>query len=275
MKRKRVNKTTAKKKPKATTISADSGDETSDDETLENIRRSLAAEDDLPLAMLLQQDSDEDEVPLALLKSSLSTVDAAVDDELAALVSQPVWTDTPFAPPNEEELKFKGTCERPPADGALKTPFQYFKEIITDKMLDDMVGQANIYCMQKTGMVLNTTGKEIETFLGMYLRMGLMQANAVRSYWKNGTRYALVADHMGRNHFQRLCTILHFIDNNRPDIEEKKAESKVWKLNEWLNDFRKNLKKIPPEEHNAVDEIMVPFKGKSSIKMYMQGKPNP
>jgi len=32
---------------------------------------------------------------------------------------------------------------------------------------------------------------------------------------------------------------------------------------------------IPPEDHNTVDEIMVNFKGRSPIKQYIRGKPNP
>ena len=33
--------------------------------------------------------------------------------------------------------------------------------------------------------------------------------------------------------------------------------------------------KFPTEEHNSVDEMMVNFKGKSTIKQYIRGKPNP
>ena len=32
---------------------------------------------------------------------------------------------------------------------------------------------------------------------------------------------------------------------------------------------------IPLKEHHAVDEVMVPFKGKSAIKQYVRGKPHP
>ncbi|KAJ4947003.1 hypothetical protein JOQ06_009045, partial [Pogonophryne albipinna] len=39
---------------------------------------------------------------------------------------------------------------------------------------------------------------------------------------------------------------------------------------------REKCLQVVPEEHNSVDEMMIPFKGKfSSIKQYMRGKPHP
>ena len=63
------------------------------------------------------------------------------------------------------------------------------------------------------------------------------------------------------------------IDLNVPDDSNK---DKLWKTRPWLESFRADCLLIVPEEHNSVDEMMVPFKGKfSSIKQYMHGKPHP
>lgn len=52
---------------------------------------------------------------------------------------------------------------------------------------------------------------------------------------------------------------------------EKK--DKLWKLRPWLNSFRERCLQVVPEEHNSVDEMMIPFKGRfSNIKQYMCGK---
>ena len=112
--------------------------------------------------------------------------------------------------------------------------YDYFRHLITDKMLDDVTTQTNIHSIQKTGTLVRTTKKETETFIGPFLRMGLVKAYSVRSYWKTGTRYSPVADHMERDRFQELAATVHFMDNNRPDMEEKKTQRKTWKLGNWL-----------------------------------------
>ncbi|XP_061909468.1 piggyBac transposable element-derived protein 2-like [Entelurus aequoreus] len=79
---------------------------------------------------------------------------------------------------------------------------------------------------------------------------------------------------MPRNRFQFLLTSLHFVNNMTVSETEKK--DKLWKLRLWLDSFREKYLQVAPEEHNSVDEMMIPFKGKfSSIKQYMRGKPNP
>ena len=55
-----------------------------------------------------------------------------------------------------------------------------------------------------------------------------------------------------------------------------KNNDKLWKLRPWLDSFREKCLQVVPEEHNSVDEMMIPFKGRfSSIKQYMRGKPHP
>ena len=104
----------------------------------------------------------------------------------------------------------------------------------------------------------------------MYLLMGLAQMPSVRAYWETETFYAPVANVMTRNRFEKLLTSLHFQDNNVPeDVKRDKA----WKIRPWLSTLRERCLMTPPEECHAIDEIMVAFKGRSYLKVYMPAKP--
>lgn len=48
------------------------------------------------------------------------------------------------------------------------TPYMYFKQFVTDGMLQETVEQTNLYSVQKEGKSVNTTAKEIEQVLHMY-----------------------------------------------------------------------------------------------------------
>ena len=50
----------------------------------------------------------------------------------------------------------------------------------------------------------------------------------------------------------------------------------MWKLRPFLEMFRQQCLLINPGQHQSVDEMMVPYKGKcSKIRQYIKGKPNP
>ena len=147
--------------------------------------------------------------------------------------------------------------------------YDYFRHLITDKMLDDVTTQTNIHSIQKTGTLVRTTKKETETFIGPFLRMGLVKAYSVRSYWKTGTRFSPVADHMERDRFQELAATVYFMDNNRPDMEEKKTQRKTCKLGNWLYSFRKKSQE-DPFRRARLDHG--PFQGEVGHQQFMRGK---
>uniref|UniRef100_A0A3Q3LI23 PiggyBac transposable element-derived protein domain-containing protein n=1 Tax=Labrus bergylta TaxID=56723 RepID=A0A3Q3LI23_9LABR len=138
------------------------------------------------------------------------------------------------------------------------TGHMYFKQFVTDEMLEETAEQTNLYSVQKEGKSVNTTAKEIEQVLGMYIHMGLVQMSSVRAYWEMETRLPAV--------------LIHFQDNLSVSDDAKK--DKLWKLRPWLQKLREQFLYIPPEESHAVDEIMVPFKGKSHLRVYMPAKPH-
>ena len=94
-----------------------------------------------------------------------------------------------------------------------------------------------------------------------------------RCYWERATAYPLISHVMPINRFRLLLTIIHCVDNMSATEETKK--DKIWKVRPVVDCVRKNCLKIP-EEHNAIDEMMVQFKGKTSqICQYVKGKPHP
>ncbi|KAJ8382435.1 hypothetical protein SKAU_G00032130 [Synaphobranchus kaupii] len=179
------------------------------------------------------------------------------------------WRKKPFEPPGVE---FDECADEALEDRSEFTPYMYFKQFVTDEMLQLVAYQTNLYSVQKDGKSLNTTAQEIEQFLGMYLCMGLVQMPNVRAYWEMETKYPKVSDVMPRDRFLKLLTLIHFEDNL--NMSEDAQKDKLWKLRPWLDKLREQCLRIPPEEHHAVDEIMVPFKGKSQLKAYMPGKPH-
>ncbi|XP_033973808.1 piggyBac transposable element-derived protein 3-like [Trematomus bernacchii] len=153
---------------------------------------------------------------------------------------------------------------------SLHTPLEYFQKFVSEDMIQALVTNTNEYSFQKNGTSINTNTKEIEKLIGMYLKMGLVQMSGVRMYWETDTRYSPVADVMARNRFQYLLTSLHFVNNLT--VSEMEKKDKLWKLRPWLDTFREKCLQVVPEEHNSVDEMMIPFKGKfSSIKPHPWG----
>uniref|UniRef100_A0A0L8HKK0 PiggyBac transposable element-derived protein domain-containing protein n=1 Tax=Octopus bimaculoides TaxID=37653 RepID=A0A0L8HKK0_OCTBM len=135
---------------------------------------------------------NDDDVLLARLLDDADDLKPNMDKDLASLLSSPTWIDIPFQAPDTE---FKGTMERAPDDGNLKTLYQFFKEFKMDKMLNDVVTETNIYSHQKIKTIMRTTKKEVE--IALYHRMGVVQAHCIHSHWENSTRYEPVADRMG------------------------------------------------------------------------------
>ncbi|XP_053376586.1 piggyBac transposable element-derived protein 2-like [Mercenaria mercenaria] len=203
-------------------------------------------------------EDEDDDIPLAQLVGNITDTPVPVS----------VWTSCEYRAPNSS---FTGDTEAIPEN--LLTPYAYLKNFITDEMFDAVSTETNMYSMQKDGISLNTTAKEIQILIGVYLRMGITKVHKLRAYWESSTRYGPVADVMSRNRFLNLIRLLHF--SNNLDHADTGTTDKIWKLRPWLNSLRERFLSMTPEECNSIDEIMVPFKGKSSIKQYIRGKPNP
>lgn len=154
----------------------------------------------------------------------------------------------------------------------MKSPLEYFKTFYPDNLFQMLAEQANIYFFQsKAPQQLGTNAKEIEMLVGTLFKMGVIQMPNVRDYYANETFYEPVASVMSRNRFQLLCRYLHFENNCDPNVDKS---DKSWKLKPFLQILRENFLKVEPEEHQAVDEISIPYKGQKGPRQYNPKKPH-
>ena len=153
----------------------------------------------------------------------------------------------------------------------LLSPIQYFKQFWTDELNGLIVDQTNLYSVGKTGNSVNTNRAEIEQFIGMHLRMGIVNLPSYKLYWSQDTRYPPISDVMPLKRFQKLKASIHFVDNASLD---KSTKDKLFKIRPVVELVRQQCLKIIPEECHSVDEQIIPTKTKySGIRQYNPKKP--
>lgn len=154
------------------------------------------------------------------------------------------------------------------------TPLAYFKLFCDDEVIDNMVHQTNLYSVQKTGSSVNTCYVELCQYLGIHIISGIIKMPSYRMYWAQETRIPAVADVMSRNRFEKLRTMFHINDNSEMKERNHPDYDKLFKVRPFIDALLSNFSNVEPEEYNCVDEIMIPFKGRSSLKQYVKNKPH-
>ena len=172
-----------------------------------------------------------------------------------------------FVPPSNLEFTDAPLQPEPKDD----SPYNYFKYFVTSNMFEYLAEESNHYAHQKAGFSLQASACELETFVGLFFHMGLVQMPAVGCYWETYIHYNPIADVMSRQRFQKLASYMH-IANNLTVTEENKND-KVWKIRRWCDDLNSNFLKVSPSENQCIDEVMVAFKGRSILKQYLPKKP--
>ena len=167
------------------------------------------------------------------------------------------WQKKALTPP---DTAFTETFSEPPE--IIPSPSYYFKQFSSDECFETIALQTNIYALQKDGKEICITKDELEQFFGILLFSGLYSAATYIMYWETHSRISLIADVMPRNRFET--------------IRQKTDDScdPLYKVRPLLQSLKEGMSKLEPEENHSVDEQMIPFKGRSSMKQYMKNKPH-
>lgn len=156
------------------------------------------------------------------------------------------------------------------------TPINIFKEIVTENIINHIVFQTNLYAEQLGKRFVPTYTTEIEAFLGINFLMGIKPQASYRDYWSSNPLLndAFVSQLMTVNRFGWLLSHIHLNDNVLQPERGTPEFDKLYKVRPVLDMLSERFKEcLKPGKMFAVDESMIKFKGRSSLKQYMPKKP--
>ena len=164
------------------------------------------------------------------------------------------------------------------------TPISVFRNFFTEEIFNLIVDQTNIYGQQKkrtnsrtdTGCWENVITKDIESFLGIIIVMGINSLPTMKYYWSKDNVFHndFISSTMARNRFLEIFYNLHLAGNSLEPKSGSTNYSKIYKIKNFveisLRNFQSNYKF---GRYGSIDETMVKFKGRSSLKQYIPLKP--
>ena len=121
-----------------------------------------------------------------------------------------------------------------------------------------------------------TSGDEIRAYFGFMILMGINRLPEIRDYWSTNQllHYSPIANRISRDRFEEITRYLHFVDNTFLSARGEPNFSRLQKIQPILTTIRERLSSTyAPHCQVSVDEAMVPFKGRSTMKQYMPIKP--
>ncbi|KAL3234081.1 hypothetical protein MRX96_022829 [Rhipicephalus microplus] len=252
------------------------------DDDMEEIMKMLESSD-------IECSSDDDDPDWELPERHVAAADDEEEqsqedlDDAANTIAQTSACATQSAPSGKYILKEEPFEEKslpsveydlsePP--GNVRTPLEYFSEYFDDSFFQNAAEKTNMYCMSTTGKILKATPQKIRQLFGMHIIMGCIRLPNIHMCWRRGYQVDQVANVMPREEFKTLRSCLHFVDTQMPP--NKPEENRLWKVQPIIDAVRKRCHKLDraPVSY-SIDEQIIPFTGRCSLRQYVKGKPRP
>ena len=158
---------------------------------------------------------------------------------------------------------------------------EVFMEIFNHEIVDYIVKETNHYARSVMGEVRYEKWKTVKredlyAYFGIMVMMGLVDLPCLQDYWKRDPLFYCpsIAERKARDRFLDIHKYLHFVDNDtlvRPGEPHYDRLCKVRPILEMIEE--RFVLTYQPHQECAIDEAMVPYKGRSSLKRYMPKKP--
>ena len=169
------------------------------------------------------------------------------------------------------ELEFLGdSCS---FDDELKDIPDYFTTYFSEEMVKVICEMSNIYAAEKKSNFYFQEEK-VWKLLGILLKMGILGLPRYEMHWSTDFRVGAIADVMSKNDFKKCMQFMHFCRNfeiitcrNDPNYDP------FAKIRPLLDIFRQNCLTMPSLQEQSIDEQVIKFKGRHSMKQYIPNKP--
>ncbi|KAM7293048.1 piggyBac transposable element-derived protein 4 [Ixodes scapularis] len=146
----------------------------------------------------------------------------------------------------------------------------------TPSLTKEVVFQTNLYAQQTGKPYTLTTEQEMRSFLGLNLLMGIKRSPSYRDYWSSAPDLhdPFISKIRTVNRFGWLLSHLCLNDNVLQPPRAHPDFDRLYKVRPLLSELSRSFAtNYLPKEYLAIDESMIKFKGRSSLKQYMPKKP--
>lgn len=163
-----------------------------------------------------------------------------------------------------------------PIDGQ-EQPVDFFKRFVDNDIIQLLVCQTNLYAKQmKLKHWHDTDESEIKSFVGMLIAMGLHDLPRTELYWSSDRLFRVtpIAHIMPVKRFKKIRQAIHVNDNTAAPKRGDPNYDKLYKLRPLIDRINERFQsQCIQTTSQSVDEGMIAFKGRSSLKQYMPLKP--
>ena len=165
----------------------------------------------------------------------------------------------------------------------------YLEQLLCDSVMQNIVDQTNLYATQertihrnnrtevtKTLNWTDVTIPELKAFIGCLILMGIHVLPNLESYWSSDPVLGVadISKVMTEKRFQKILENLHLNDNNTVIGKGQPGYDKLHKVKPLVSMLVENAQRLySPSSVLSIDESMIKFKGRSSIKQYNPMKP--
>ena len=116
----------------------------------------------------------------------------------------------------------------------------------------------------------------MKAFIGVLILMGIYRLPRLRRYWTTKHRYICprISEIMSLTRFEQIYRFLHLCDSDKEVVAGQPGYDYLFKVRNLLDLLSPRfLYQYHTHEELSVDEAMIPFKGRLSIKQYMKISP--
>ena len=161
------------------------------------------------------------------------------------------------------------------------TAMSVFSHMFPATIVESIVKETNRYAHQEMGdekfaKWQPIDSNEFNAYLGFNILMGLVRLPELEDYWKNDPyfNYPPISDKISRTRFRHISQFMHFVDNDVLPTRGEVGYDRLGKIKPIITGIADAIQAAySPGKEVSVDEAMIPFQGRSSLKQFLPLKP--
>lgn len=155
-------------------------------------------------------------------------------------------------------------------------PIDYFSLLFPDSLWTELVTETNRYGQSKPGAQKATDKPEMKAFIALTLAMAIHKLPQVKNYWSSDWVLAVpqFRQIFTRDRYWFLFSNIHLVDNANALPRDDPQHDRLFKVRPLIKRLNETFSEhYSPSQNLSVDESMVRFKGRSTLKQYLPMKP--